>query len=278
MKHSSSKKGIRCAFTLIELLVVIAIIAILAALLLPALALAKNRAFAITDISNCRQTMMAAIMFSGDNHDYYPQPGWNTTTPSTNCWIFAANPPASVFVWSMTHTRANFQRDFDLQISWFTGIQAPETGSPVPTGRGQLYQYIVNPKVFLCPIDVVNDLYLKRAEIISSYVWNGAVVGYGANPPSPGFPMSYKISRFLPSSIIQWENNEQNTDSGFWGDFSNRPNEGGIGFSARHGKTAQVGRIDGSAMRELYQKMHAWAISTGKPNDLWCNPGSADGH
>ena len=56
-------------FTFIELLVVIAIIAILASILLPALAKAKVRAQAITDMSNKKQLTLAWIMFTGDNND-----------------------------------------------------------------------------------------------------------------------------------------------------------------------------------------------------------------
>jgi prepilin-type N-terminal cleavage/methylation domain-containing protein len=249
MKHAVTNRSGR-AFTLVELLVVIAIIGILAALLLPALSRAKNQAAKTSDLNNLRQIMIALHLYADDNREVLTWPNWDYGHAMPNGtaragWLYTINLSASG------------PAKFNEQL-------------------GLLWNSMHQPKVYLCPMDRPDASYTKldgkveqRAQQLSSYIMNGAVIGFRSGCHSNATPV--KILEMQPGDCVLFEADERDAFS--FNDGSSWPSEG---VTRRHLNGATQAAIDGSAS---YVRDDAWLNDVLCPNKnrLWCYPNTADG-
>lgn len=109
-------------FTLIELLVVIAIIAILAAILFPVFARAKEKALQTTCLSNVRQLGIAMIEYAGDWDGVFPYSGGTQPGKPADWWEAS---------WVRTYEA------FDIHVD-----------------QGSLWPYVKDRKIYTCPLDI----------------------------------------------------------------------------------------------------------------------------
>ncbi len=191
------------AFTLIELLVVIAIIAILAALLLPVLARAKLKATQAVCLSNQKQLMLAALMYSGQNDDKivdYGEPagisdmdGYIRITPATATWL---NPVAANSAQALAKLTAQLQ-------------------SP---GIDPLYKYANNIAVIHCPGDTRYQYRLPGAGwAFDSYSKSQNVAGDPQGSGSgPGYTTISSVAVPVSTFFFREDDDSRGFNLGTW--------------------------------------------------------------
>jgi prepilin-type N-terminal cleavage/methylation domain-containing protein/prepilin-type processing-associated H-X9-DG protein len=151
MPHLGQRMPRDKAFTLIELLVVIAIIAILAAMLLPALAKAKLRASQVACLNNQKQLALGMLLYVGENSDRMPGVASNNEGFHTEDWIYWRTP--------------------GINVGGIVTLPLRQSQVVVLLGTG------INSNLFLCPLDTDNRERLLNVPPPNTYFYSYSLNG-----------------------------------------------------------------------------------------------------
>jgi prepilin-type N-terminal cleavage/methylation domain-containing protein len=269
VRREPPRRGLK-AFTLIELLVVIAIIAILAALLLPALAQAKQRALLAACKNNLKQLMLAHTMYANDNGDYIApvNSAHSTTIPG---WLYDPNDyrpgsgPGGTYLGP------------EGGVWWpFLGKGTPTGCQPTPVG-GINYPSIAW-KIYLCPMDYsqtrqnVSEFKARNIQFCS-YTMNEC-----ANNNTRLGNSTVKWTQVPQDSILLWESDQTDGGQNDGGNFNDGTSPPTQGIGRNHsGSGASVGLISGSVEFIRYADWNSWSFSIQKNRLWWCTD-SPSGH
>ncbi len=253
--------GRRRAFTLIELLVVIAIIAILAAMLLPALSRSKARAQGIICLSNLRQLQFGWIMYGDDNNGAIPQNiASNSGRLTSNPLDPNAQPGARNANWVLG----------DVHIS-------PDWTNDLLITHGLLYPYLNSIKIFECP--TAKNPYAPSVTRNRSYSMNGWMNGILAwNASCKNFVKVSQISLPPTMALVFIEENPGSINDGYWiqdltkattwidspAHYHN--NTGSMSFVDGHSESRKW--TDGNILNDTFNGQNGFAASPSTGPDL----------
>jgi len=268
------------AFTLIELLVVIAVIAILAALLMPALANAKEQTRRIKCLSNLKQWGQASTMYVDDNNQVYPETKIPEGTPGAASGYNEDNP-----TWT---DLADFYYNNPPEgmDAWFNALP-PYVGSKplyfykaIEDDNSGIQNFNAGGNIFTCPTARIDPLINPNIRVALQYGMNSKALW--DMPSSVVYLKSHMINR--PSSFVLYSDGRTLVnETPFYGSQAKetdicKPQVYTTAFSSRHLAGGSITFSDNHAGWYKYTYVCSNAVTIaadpGRPDISWAADGT----